>query len=284
MSVTLRQGIQKFYDDSSRLWEQTWGEHMHHGYYGPTGTHKLPRDRAQVALMEELLQVAKLSQPPTTILDAGCGIGGSTLFLAERFGARAVGLTLSPFQAERARERAAEAGLDARFEVADAQATGFAEGSFDLVWSLESGEHMPDKTKFLQECYRLLAPGGTFIFATWCHRPTTGSLAGPLTPAERDHLQQIYDVYYLPYVISLPEYGAIARACGFENLHSEDWSEAVAPFWDEVIASAFEPGVLAGVLRSGPHTIRGALALGLMQSGYRRGLVRFGVLWARKPV
>ena len=131
----LQQGIQQFYDDSSRLWEETWGEHMHHGYYGRNGTHKLPRYQAQVALMEELLHFAALAGPleparsPQHLLDAGCGIGGSTLFLAERFGATAVGLTLSPVQAARARERAAAAGLSdrVRFEVTDAQETGLAE-------------------------------------------------------------------------------------------------------------------------------------------------------------
>ena len=288
LRTPLQQGIQQFYDASSRLWEETWGEHMHHGYYGRNGTYKLPRYRAQIALMEELLHLAGLApnpaRSPQHILDAGCGIGGSTLFLAERFGATAVGLTLSPFQAGRARERASAADLGdrVRFEVADAQATDFAGDTFDLVWSLESGEHMPDKAAFLEECYRVLKPGGQLIFATWCHRPTD-SLAGPLTKDERAHLQQIYDVYYLPYVISLPRYGDIARRCGFENLRLEDWSAAVAPFWDETIASALDPAVLLGILRSGMKTIRGALALGLMQSGYRRGLVRFGVLCGTKP-
>merc|ERR1719293_455364 len=31
----LREGIAHFYDRSSRLWEEVWGEHMHHGYYVP---------------------------------------------------------------------------------------------------------------------------------------------------------------------------------------------------------------------------------------------------------
>lgn len=40
MTVTLYQQIQQFYDASSGLWEQVWGEHMHHGYYGPAGNEK----------------------------------------------------------------------------------------------------------------------------------------------------------------------------------------------------------------------------------------------------
>ena len=112
---------------------------------------------------------------------------------------------MSPVQAARATERASEANLSLRtqFQVANAQAMPFADNSFDLVWSLESGEHMPDKTKFLQECYRVLKPGGKLIMVTWCHRPTDES---PLTADEEKHLQDIYRVYCLPYVISLPEY------------------------------------------------------------------------------
>lgn len=33
------------------------------------------------------------------------------------------------------------------FQVADALEQPFPDGQFDLVWSMESGEHMPDKTK-----------------------------------------------------------------------------------------------------------------------------------------
>lgn len=40
MSATLTSQIQQFYDASSGLWEQVWGEHMHHGYYGVAGNEK----------------------------------------------------------------------------------------------------------------------------------------------------------------------------------------------------------------------------------------------------
>ncbi len=280
MSETLYQKIQQFYDASSGLWEQIWGEHMHHGYYGVDGQEQKNRRQAQIDLIEEVLNWSGV-QTAENILDVGCGIGGSSLYLAGRFNAQATGITLSPVQAARAKERAQDAGLTGRtqFQVADAQAMPFPDDSFDLVWSLESGEHMPDKTKFLQECYRVLKPGGKLILVTWCHRPTQNA---PLTADEQKHLQDIYRVYCLPYVISLPEYEAIARQLPLNHLRTADWSTAVAPFWNIVIDSAFTPQAIFGLLTSGWTTIQGALSLGLMRDGYQRGLIRFGLLSGNK--
>jgi tocopherol O-methyltransferase len=278
----LYQQIQQFYDRSSKLWEDTWGEHMHHGYYGKAGTYKAPRRQAQIQLIEELLYWAKVSRCDR-LLDVGCGIGGSTLYLADKFNSNACGITLSPVQASRATTRVTEGHYqqNIEFKVADAQEMPFADNSFDLVWSLESGEHMPNKTKFLQECYRVLKDNGTLILATWCHRPTN-SLAGELTRDEKKHLEKIYHTYCLPYVISLPEYEQIADHLRFQDIRSDDWSVAVEPFWDEVIDSAIDLNTIIGLFQSGRKTIEAVLSLGLMSRGYRRGLIRFGVLTGRK--
>ncbi|MEM8721049.1 MAG: methyltransferase domain-containing protein [Cyanobacteria bacterium P01_G01_bin.39] len=288
MSKNLYQDIREFYDASSGLWESIWGEHMHHGYYGKNGNYKLERRQAQIALIEELLLWAEYNENnteniPQNIIDVGCGIGGSTLYLAQKFGSMATGITLSPVQASRAKERAVENGLDQRvdFTVANALDMPFEDNTFDLVWSLESGEHMPDKTKFLAECYRVLRPGGKIIFATWCHRETD-SLAGDLTPDEVAHLKEIYRVYCLPYVISLSEYRAIATELGFKDLKSDDWSMAVEPFWNVVIDSAIAPQAIVGLFKAGWQTIQGALSLNLMSRGYARGLIRFGLICASK--
>ncbi|MGF1499827.1 MAG: methyltransferase domain-containing protein [Elainellaceae cyanobacterium] len=280
MVTSLRQQIQAFYDASSGLWEDIWGEHMHHGYYGADGKEPKDRYQAQVDLIEELLAWGQVTQA-TQILDVGCGIGGSSLYLTRKFNAAATGITLSPVQARRAVERSQAAGSSAQFQVADALAMPFADESFDLVWSLESGEHMPEKPKFLGECYRVLKPGGTFLMATWCHRDTTAP-AGPLTAAENDLLERIYRVYCLPYIISLADYGAIAHQTGFREIRTTDWSDAVAPFWDEVIRSAFTPAAIVGLLKAGPRVIQAAFAMQLMRQGYQRGLIRFGVLAAQK--
>ncbi len=284
MGNELYQQISKFYDASSGLWEKIWGEHMHHGYYGRVGNYQIERRQAQIDLIEELLFWAGVNQdnPPQNIIDVGCGIGGSTLYLAKKFGANAKGITLSAVQASRAKERARDKELQdqVEFQVANALEMPFADNSFDLVWSLESGEHMPDKTKFLQECYRVLQPGGRLILATWCHRET--SVIGELTPDEVKHLKEIYRVYCLPYVISLSEYKAIAQSCGFKNIKADDWSMAVAPFWDVVIDSAFDLEAVTGLVEAGWQTIESALSLNLMSQGYSRGLIRYGLIYGTK--
>ncbi|MEO0408582.1 MAG: methyltransferase domain-containing protein [Cyanobacteria bacterium P01_A01_bin.135] len=283
--TSLQEDIKTFYDSSSALWERIWGEHMHHGYYGPSGQQQKDRYQAQIDLIEALLSWGGVTQSQS-LVDVGCGIGGSTLYLAEKLGATAVGITLSPVQANRAQQRAEEKKLEekelaARFEVADALAMPFPDQSFDLVWSLESGEHMPDKAQFVAECYRVLKPGGTFLMAAWCHRPTEDPHP-PLTAAEQAHLDELYQVYCLPYIISLPGFAAIARDVGFQAVATEDWSDAVAPFWGEVIRSAFSLEAVVGLLQAGPKIIQAALAMRLMSQGYERGLVKFGVLRGRK--
>ncbi len=284
MNSELYQNIQTFYDQSSNLWETVWGEHMHHGFYGMEGTHRKNPQQAQVDLIDRLLTWGEVAQAQA-ILDAGCGIGGSSLYLGDRYQATVMGITLSPVQAIRATQRAEAAGLADRvtFQVADVLHTPFADGSFDLIWSLESGEHYPDKGQFFYESYRLLRPGGRLLMATWCHR-TTQSVAGDLTESEQWHLNALYQVYHLPYVLSLPDYAHLAAQAGFEAIATADWSAAVAPFWDAVIQSVFRGEAIAGLLQTGWPTIQGALALGLMRWGFERGLVRYGVLTAVKPV
>lgn len=275
----LYRNIQEFYDASSGLWESVWGEHMHHGYYGPEGNLKKDRRQAQIDLIEELLNWSEVDQA-TEILDVGCGIGGSTLHLARQFNANATGITLSPKQAQRARQRAAAAGIayKANFQVANALEMPFADNSFDLVWSLESGEHMPDKQQFMAECCRVLKPGGRLMMATWCHRN------GPpaLTLQEEQLLKQVYDLFHLPHVISLAEYEDIAKALPLEAVRSADWSKAVSPFWDVVIDSAINPQALVGLLSSGWTTLRGAFALEPMRKGLADGTITYGLISGQK--
>jgi len=281
--TSLNQRIQEFYDSSTSLWESRWGQHLHHGYYAdPKDWQNQNPQQAQLDLITNIVSWAGVATtPPPKILDVGCGIGGTALYFAQQFPAHVIGITLSPKQASRAIEKAREHQLSDRlsFQVADALAMPFADQSFDLVWSLESGEHMADKQKFLQECYRVLQPQGRLVLATWCHRP---SQLQPLSKYEQEMLERIYRVYCLPYVVSLPDYQAIAVSCGFVDIKTADWSEQVAPFWQAVWQSVRSPSAIWDIFRHGWHTINGALAVRLMIRGYASGLLRFGLLSAKK--
>lgn len=142
-----------------------------------------------------------------SMVDVGCGIGGSSRHIARKFGCSSRGITLSPYQAARGNQLAQEQGLADRcsFQVGDALAQPFADGSFDLVWSMESGEHMPDKRQFVSEMARVCAKGGKVIVVTWCHRVLQPGESS-LRPEEEELLQRINDAYYLPKWCSVADY------------------------------------------------------------------------------
>ena len=111
----LKDGIAFFYDRSSKVWEDVWGEHMHHGYY-------IPEDRtdhiqAQIDLIDEVLKWAGVDEgkPPKRVVDVGCGIGGSSRHIVRKYeGSTSQGITLSPYQANRGNELAKEQGVSER--------------------------------------------------------------------------------------------------------------------------------------------------------------------------
>jgi cyclopropane fatty-acyl-phospholipid synthase-like methyltransferase len=99
------------------------------------------------------------------VLDAGCGVGGSSIWLARERQADVTGITLAPGQVELARRFASERGATARFEVMDMVATRFAPASFDVVWNIESLCHLADPRAYLAHAKTLLASGGRFACA-----------------------------------------------------------------------------------------------------------------------
>ncbi len=280
--MTLNDRIARFYDDTSPLWLDVWGDHMHHGYYGPDGKTRKPRREAQLDLIEKLIDFAKLDDRiPAKVLDVGCGVGGSARYLAGRYGVSVLGLTLSPFQAAEGNRRARREGCADQVELRAQDIYNFdAAGEFDLIWSLESAEHMPDKPRLMRHFYEMLRPGGTLAMITWCHRETPP----PLTSAERDQLQKIADLYHLPPWAKISDFVAAADALGFDDVRTDDWSAAVAPFWGEVLKTAFDPRNLLGLVKSGPAGIKGAWAMQYMRAGFKSGLIKFAVMTARKPV
>eukprot|EP00262_Sarcandra_glabra_P008273 TRINITY_DN215_c0_g1_i3.p1 TRINITY_DN215_c0_g1~~TRINITY_DN215_c0_g1_i3.p1 ORF type:complete len:357 (-),score=35.39 TRINITY_DN215_c0_g1_i3:118-1188(-) len=286
----LRQGIAELYDEASGSWEDVWGDHMHHGFYDPQLRVSVSGHRsAQIRMIEEALRFAGVPDDslngPKHIVDVGCGIGGSSRYLARKYKAKCQGITLSPVQAQRGQVLAIAEGLGdyVSFKVADALEQPFPDGQFDLVWSMESGEHMPDKAKFMKELARVAAPGGTIIVVTWCHRDLSPS-EDSLQPQEIDLLNRICDSFYLPAWCSAADYVNIAKSLSLEKIEVADWSEHVAPFWPAVIRSALTWKGFTAIVASGWKTIKAALAMPLMIEGYNKNLIKFSIITCRKPL
>lgn len=109
------------------------------------------------------------------VLDVGCGVGVTPVFLAKRLGCTVVGVDLSEGMIRRSRERAVREGVGdlVEFRVADAQDLPFEDQSFDAVITESVTAFPADKQKAVQEYVRVTRPGGYVGLneSTWLKLP-----------------------------------------------------------------------------------------------------------------
>ena len=113
-----------------------------------------------------------LSEP--SVIDLGCGVGGSLCYLAERLPVRGAGVTLSPVQARLAAERVRNAGLDERIRCVEGDYTdpGLDLPPADLAYAIESFVHGADPAGFFAQCARVVRPGGLLLICDDVLRPS----------------------------------------------------------------------------------------------------------------
>jgi tocopherol O-methyltransferase len=275
----LNQKIAKFYNTSTQLWLDVWGEHMHQGFYGNDGSVKKNHLQAQVDLIDELINWGDI-QNAENIFDAGCGVGGSARYLSKKLGSNVTGYTLSHVQAAKAKQINDAAGFQNKIQIIEGDMLSIDPDNekFDLIWSLESAEHIFEKEKLIKLFYDLLIPGGKLIIGTWCVRNENPAFS----KNEISLINKVRRNYHLPPMISIDTYKKIAEKAGFKNVIAEDWSKMVVPFWDAVYKSALKWKSIAGLLRAGLPAIKGALTIRHMKKGYRTGIIQFGVLQGEK--
>jgi cyclopropane fatty-acyl-phospholipid synthase-like methyltransferase len=213
-----------------RYYDQTWLDYrfvwlagrnlaFHFGHYDDTTrTHAEALINANRVLAER----ADIRRGER-VLDAGCGVGGSALWLARERGAKVIGVTRVAGQVRQACSAAATWDVPSppAFLRADYTAPPFRAATFDVVWALESLCHAPDKGAFYREAARVLRPGGRLVLAEYM---LTGE---PQGDSAQRMVAEWLEGWAMPNLATPSQHRQYAHAAGFQAAHFEDATATV---------------------------------------------------------
>jgi tocopherol O-methyltransferase len=265
-----KQTIAAHYDVITSYYRSFWGEHLHHGYWIRGNESK---EEAQEQLIEHLARLANIREG-CRLLDIGCGIGASSLYLARKYHARPTGITISPAQVDMARKAAADASVDAEFLLMDAEALHF-EQPFDVFWSIESISHYYDRREFFRKAAQYLKPGGVFAFTDWFKRPGLSAVQTRkhIAPIERGMLCELE---------TMDDYASYLAAGGFTIEHRQELTQQCAKTWDLGLSIIADPAIWALAAKLGMGFLTYLNAFRFLRAGFRSGNFVYGLFVARK--
>jgi cyclopropane fatty-acyl-phospholipid synthase-like methyltransferase len=219
------QQVRDYYDQTETHYRFWWNLEesmaLHYGLW-LTGTHSFTQ-----ALHNLNIAVAAAAniQQGERVLDAGCGVGGSSIFLAKTFGCHCTGISLSEKQIARAHANSQESGLENQldFRVADYTKTGLPDASFDVVWSIEAHVTETNKAPYFAEAARLLKPGGRLVVADYF------TLKEERTAAEQFIMQNWLHHWAINDIASTKKVHAWMEAAGLKAVSETDITEGITP-------------------------------------------------------
>jgi tocopherol O-methyltransferase len=267
-SVTKR-SIRNHYDLATPLYRLLWGPHIHHGLWEAEEAPLL----AQRRLIDRLGTAAAL-RPGEAVLDVGCGMGGSSIELARRYGCLVTGLTLSPVQRRWARFSAIwqRMGRRTSFLCGDAETVVLPSCSFDVVWNVECSEHFFDKPGFFRRAADWLRPGGRVALCAW--------LAGAPEGAAAAHA--VCEGFLCPSLGTASDYQGWLTAAGLTPHMFADLTPQVMRTWEicDRRVRASGAGLLARCL--GPTWRNFVERFATLHDAYQSGAMRYGLFVAEK--
>jgi len=217
-------------DRVTALYQDVMGEDLHWGLFADT-TDTL--HAAQKCLIDHIAESGGVNAA-TRVLDIGCGVGGTALHLARRYGCPVVGITNSAVGleiAERRLRNCAEARVELRLE--DALNTNLPDQAFDVAVCIESISMIPDPNALLRKIRRLVRPGGRLVIAdSFVHRMMP---AGELA----QHAQEIKAlrlIFGVGTYSKLEDYVPLLHGAEFKEVSCLDVTSQVLPTADHVVS------------------------------------------------
>ncbi|MEQ8558249.1 MAG: class I SAM-dependent methyltransferase [Henriciella sp.] len=261
-------------DDADRFYFTIWGgEDIHVGLYQTPGEAIAPASRRTVATMAEMMGPAGKA---ARIVDLGAGYGGSARYLVTEAGAKeVVCVNISETQNRINRDKNEAAGLTDRIDVLHGSFDDVPakDEAFDVVWSQDSFLHGADRQRIIEECERILKPGGRLIF--------TDILQTSDAPA--DKLQPIYDRIHLSSLGSVDFYDEAAEKAGLVPGPKKILPEMLPTHYGRVREElTSRRDELKGVV-SDDYADRMIAGLGAWVDGGNSGWLSWGIMTYDKP-
>jgi tocopherol O-methyltransferase len=266
--------IQFHYDLSTLFYRLLWGQHIHHGLWENDEAPEV----AQLNLTDTLAALAEV-RVGDHVVDVGCGMGGSSIRLASRYGAQVTGITLSPVQRLWAMAAARMEGVhrSTEFRRVDAEKAEFERESFDVVWSIECTEHLFDKAAFFRRAATWLKPGGRMTICAW--------LAGPraVEPDGAEQVRRVCEGFLCPSLGAADDYVGWMRDAGLVVEPVLDWTDRVTETWEICRRRVQQTRVrwLAKVIDR--QTTQFLDDFTTILEAYRSGAMSYGCFVARRP-
>ncbi len=274
--------IIKYYDsceiDYKLIWHLNKCLAMHFGYWDRKA-HNL--SQALERENEVLAEKADIKKSDV-VLDAGCGVGGSSIFLAKRFGCKATGVTLSQKQVSSARENAKRNGVESltTFYEMDYLNTSFVDNSFDVVWAIESVCHADNKKRFVTEAFRLLKKGGRLIIAD------NFASKDNYNVQEDKLMEKWLNGWGINFLETSHDFENYSKNAGFNKISFSDITKNVMPSSKRMYLHSL-PALFLGKVAEFVG-VRTKVQTGNIFSAYyqhkvlRKGLCKYGIFYAEK--
>ena len=204
--------MRRYYDNNAAAFERLGqgGASIHRAVWGPGVA---TREAAFHHVDELILEALPPGDGRRTVVDLGCGLGASLLYLASQIDLVGEGITISPLQAARAAELIAQAGLGDRVRCREGNYLSLPEdlaGTADLTFSIEAFIHSPDAGGYFREAARSLRPGGKLVV---CDDFLT-SATPPDSPRAARWLQEFRTGWHAESLLTVDQVRTLAAAHG----------------------------------------------------------------------
>ena len=151
-------------------------------------------------------------KPGRSVLDVGCGLGGSAFLMKQKFGLNVDAIDLSDNMLELARLRLTKAGLDSQVSLYNQSCLDIeVKNAYDGIYSRDVFLHIKEKEKLFAIFFEALKPSGKLLFTDYC------SSEGPCSETFTRYVKR--RGYHL---CSVPDYKNLIKEAGFEVMEALD--------------------------------------------------------------